>query len=47
MVKGLEGLLYCLNNDLKGGEKLKADLQISKKVNLSKVPVKYKRFTLF
>jgi len=47
MVKRLEGLLYYLNNDLKGRKKLKANLQISEEVNLFKVPVEYKKFTLF
>jgi len=47
MVKGLEGLLYYLNNDLKGRKKLKANLQISKEVNLFKVLAEYKKFTLF
>ena len=47
MVKGLEGLLYYLNDDLKGGKKLKANLQISEEINLFKVPVKYRKFTLF
>ena len=47
MVKGLEGLLHYLNNNLKSGKKLGADLQISEEVNLFKVPVKYKKFTLF
>ena len=46
-VKGLEGLLYYLNNDLKGGKKLEADLQVNEKVNLFKVPAEYKKFTLF
>jgi len=47
MVKGLKGLLYYLNNDLKGRKKLKADLQISEEVNLSKVLAEYRKFTLF
>jgi len=47
MVKGLEGLLYYLNDDLKGGKKLKANLQISEEINLFKVPVEYRKFTLF
>jgi len=47
MVKGLEGLLYYLNNDLKGKKKLEADLQISEEVDLFKVPTKYRKFTLF
>jgi len=47
MVKRLKGLLYYLNNNLKGGKKLKADLQISEKVNLFKIPVKYRKFTPF
>jgi len=47
MVKGLEGLLYYLNNNLEGRKKLKANLQISKEVDLSKVPAKYRKFTLF
>ena len=47
IVKGLKGLLYYLNNDLKGKKKLKANLQISKKVNLSKVLTEYRKFTLF
>jgi len=47
MVKGLEGLPYYLNNDLKGGKKLEANPQVSEKVNLFKVPVKYRKFTLF
>jgi len=47
MVKGLKGLLHYLNNNLKGGKKLKVNLQTGKEVNLSKVPVKYRKFTLF
>jgi len=47
MVKGLKGLLHYLNNNLKGGKKLKANLQISEEVDLFKVPVEYKKFTLF
>jgi len=47
MVKGLEGLPYYLNNNLKGKKKLEANLQISKEVDLFKVPVKYRKFTLF
>jgi len=47
MVKRLKGLLYYLNNDLKGRKKLGANLQISKKVNLFKVPIEYRKFTLF
>jgi len=47
MVKGLKGLLYYLNNDLEGKKKLEANLQISEEVNLFKVPVEYKKFTLF
>jgi len=47
MVKGLESLPYYLNDNLEGGKKLGANLQISKEVNLFKVPVKYKKFTLF
>ena len=46
-VKGLEGLLYYLNDDLKGGKKLEVNLQISEEVNLFKVFIKYKKFTLF
>ena len=46
-VKGLKGLPYCLNDDLEGGKKLKADLQVSEEVNLFKVPVEYRKFTLF
>jgi len=47
MVKGLKGLLYYLNDDLEGGKKLETNLQISKKVNLFKVLVEYRKFTLF
>jgi len=47
MVKGLKGLLYYLNNNLKGRKKLKANPQISEKVNLFKIPTKYRKFTLF
>jgi len=47
MVKGLKGLLYYLNNNLKGGKKLEVNLQISEKVNLFKVLVEYRKFTLF
>jgi len=47
MVKGLKGLPYYLNDDLESGKKLEADLQISKEVDLFKVPVEYKKFTLF
>jgi len=47
MVKGLEGLLYYLNDNLKGRKKLETNLQISKEVNLSKVPTEYRKFTLF
>jgi len=47
MVKGLKGLLYYLNDDLKGGKKLKANPQISKEVNLFKVLTEYRKFTLF
>ena len=46
-VKGLKGLLYYLNDNLKGRKKLETDLQISEKVNLFKVPVEYRKFTLF
>jgi len=46
-VKGLKGLLYYLNNDLKGKGKQEADLQISKEVNLFKVLIEYRKFTLF
>jgi len=47
MVKGLKGLPYYLNNDLKGRKKLKANPQISEEVNLSKVLMEYRGFTLF
>ena len=46
-VKGLEGLPYYLNNDLEGGKKLKANLQISEEINLFKVLIEYRKFTLF
>ena len=47
MVKGLKGLLYYLNDDLKGRKKLKANLQISKEVDLFKILIEYRKFTLF
>jgi len=47
MVKGLEGLLHYLNNNLKGRKKLEANPQISEEVNLFKIPTKYRKFTLF
>ena len=46
-VKGLESLPHYLNNDLKGKKKLKANLQISEEINLFKVLIKYRKFTLF
>jgi len=47
MVKGLESLPHCLNNNSEGKKKLKANLQISEEVNLSKVLTEYRKFTLF
>jgi len=47
MVKRPEGLPHYLNNDLKSGKKLKANLQISEEINLFKVLVEYRKFTLF
>jgi len=47
MVKGLKGLLYYLNDNLKGGKKLKVNPQINKEVDLFKIPIEYRKFTLF
>jgi len=46
-VKGLEGLPHYLNNNSESGKKLEANLQISEKVNLFKIPAEYRKFTLF